>query len=202
MKFVKKFPEMNADIDHKLLNNQWTPIKEPKKFIYSLLLSVPFMILNAFISIKIIRLFTSISLSEFGITSDGLSITINLSLIFGFVFLLFFHEFIHLMFIPNFMKSKKTYVGLSIFGGFVITEEEILKPRYILITIAPFVIISILLPIFLGVFGGLTTVIKFLIIINAMASSVDMLTLILVLSQLPKQATLVSNGPKTYWNIK
>lgn len=26
----KKFPEMNADIDHKLLNNQWTPIKEPK----------------------------------------------------------------------------------------------------------------------------------------------------------------------------
>lgn len=107
MKFVKKFPEMNADIDHKLLNNQWTPIKEPKKFIYSLLLSVPFMILNAFISIKIIRLFTSISLSEFGITSDGLSITINLSLIFGFVFLLFFHEFIHLMFIPNFMKSKK-----------------------------------------------------------------------------------------------
>lgn len=32
-----------------------------------------------------------------------------------------------------------------------------------------------------------------------MASSVDMLNLLLVIKQLPKNATLKSNGPDTYW---
>ena len=109
------------------------------------------------------------------------------------------HEFFHLILIPNFAKSEKTFAGITLFGGFVVTEEEIARTRFILITVAPFVVISIILPILLGIFGLLTTTMKFLIILNAMASSVDLLTFFLVISQVPKNATLISNGPKTYW---
>ena len=109
------------------------------------------------------------------------------------------HELIHLILIPNFVKSEKTYIGFTLFGGFVITEEEISKSRYILITIAPFVIISIILPLVLGSLGLLTVTLKFLIILNAMASSVDLLNLLLIIKQVPKNAILKNNGPNTYW---
>ncbi|SDH86354.1 DUF3267 domain-containing protein [Alteribacillus bidgolensis] len=130
---------------------------------------------------------------------DKISIIINLEIVFLLVLLLLFHELLHLIFIPHFIKSEKTYAGLTLFGGFVITEEEISKARYIVITIAPFMIISIIFPLILSVFGLLTTTLKFLIILNAMASSVDMLNMFLIIKQVPKNATLKSNGPDTYW---
>ena len=109
------------------------------------------------------------------------------------------HELIHLILIPNVVKSEKTYIGFTLFGGFVITEEEISKSRYILITIAPFVIISIILPLVLGSLGLLTVTLKFLIILNAMASSVDLLNFLLIIKQVPENAILKNNGPNTYW---
>ncbi|WP_246055223.1 DUF3267 domain-containing protein [Pseudalkalibacillus caeni] len=109
------------------------------------------------------------------------------------------HELLHLVFIPDFLKSKSTSVGLTIFGGFVYTEEEISKPRYILVTIAPFIILSVALPLFLGGLGWLTPTLKFVILLNALASSVDILNLIILLTQVPKNGKLRSNGMKTYW---
>ncbi|MGE7910544.1 DUF3267 domain-containing protein [Lysinibacillus xylanilyticus] len=97
------------------------------------------------------------------------------------------------------MKSEKTSVGLTLFGAFVMTEEKISKPRYTFITIAPFIIISVIFPLILSICGLLTTTIKFLIILNSMGSSVDLLNVLLIIKQVPKNATLTSNGANTYW---
>ncbi|MGE7186383.1 DUF3267 domain-containing protein [Peribacillus sp. NPDC006672] len=199
MKILNKLPKSNPSSHLDLIKNGWIPMKEPKNLISAILLSIPLMIVSAIISIRVINIFSSISLSDFGLTPDAISITINLSVIFWLVLLLILHELLHLIFIPNFIKSEKTYVGLTLFGGFVITEEEISKSRYIFITIAPFMIISIIFPLILSVFGLLTTTLKFLIILNSMASSVDILNLLLIIKQVPKNATLKSNGPNTYW---
>lgn len=199
MKILNKFPKSNSSLHLDLIKNGWVPMKEPKTLISAILLSVPLMVVNAIISIGVINIFSTISLSDFGLLSDSISITINLGIIFWLVLLLILHELLHLIFIPNFIKSEKTFVGFTLFGGFVITEEEVSKSRYIFITIAPFMIISIILPLILSVFGLLTTTLKFLIILNAMASSVDMLNLLLIMKQVPKNATLKSNGPDTYW---
>lgn len=86
------------------------------------MLSTPLMIVAAIISIRVINIFPSISLSDFGLTPDAISITINLRSIFGLNLLLILHELLHLIFITNFTKSEKTYVGYALFGGFVITE--------------------------------------------------------------------------------
>ncbi|MEX3623123.1 DUF3267 domain-containing protein [Viridibacillus arvi] len=199
MKILSKLPKSNPSLHLELIKNSWIPMKEPKNLTSAILLSTPLMIVGASISIGVINIFSSISLSDFGLKPDSISITINLSSIFWIILLLILHELLHLIFIPNFTKSEKTYVGFTLFGGFVITEERISKSRYIFITIAPFIIISIILPLILSVFGLLTTNLKFLIILNSMASSVDILNLLLIIKQVPKNATLKSNGPNTYW---
>ncbi len=202
MKILNTLPKSKQSLHLELIHNGWVPIKEPKNVLSAILLSVPFMLVNVIISIGIIHIFSTISLREFGLSSDSLSITINLGIILWLALLLILHEFLHLVFIPNFIESEKTFVGFTLFGGFVITEEEIIKLRYIIITIAPFIIISVILPLLVSMCGLLTTTLKFLILLNAMASSVDMLNLLLILKQVPKHAILKSNGPKTYWKTQ
>jgi len=199
VRFINKLPKSNPTVHLELINNKWMPLREPKNVISAILVSTPLMIIAALISIWIIKMISSISLNEFGFTQSKFEFTFNLNLIVWLFVLVVIHELIHLIFIPNFIKSEKTYVGMMLFGGFVITEEEISKSRYMIITIAPFVIISIILPLLLSMLGLLTTTMKFLIILNAMASSVDLLNLLLIMKQVPKKAIIKNNGPNTYW---
>ncbi|MGE7997526.1 DUF3267 domain-containing protein [Lysinibacillus sp. NPDC093190] len=180
MKILNKLPKSNPHLHVDLIKNGWIPMKEPKNLTSAIFLSIPLMIVASMISIGVINIFSSISLRDFGFTSGGISITINLSVILGIVLLLIIHELLHLMFIPNFIQSEKTSVGFTLFGAFVITEEEISKSRYIVITVAPFMILSIIFPLILSVFGLLTTTLKFLVLLNAMGSSVDLLNLLLI----------------------
>jgi hypothetical protein len=68
-----------------------------------------------------------------------------------------------------------------------------------LISVAPFVVISLIMPLMLGVAGILGPLAICLILLNALGSSVDLLTLLLVAFQAPAGSRLVSNGWKTYW---
>ncbi|WP_284141550.1 MULTISPECIES: DUF3267 domain-containing protein [unclassified Virgibacillus] len=201
MKIKIGIPKVDNKKHIKLLENGWNPLKEPKSVGRAILLSIPLMIFNAFITVGVIEIFSSISLKEFGIdpTSDSLSISINLVGIVSLFLLIVIHELLHLVFIPNFIESKKTFIGFTLFGGYVLTEEVMSRSRYLLITISPFVIISIFLPILFSLLGILTPAFKIIILVNAMASSVDILNLILLFVQVPKGAKLISNGSKTYW---
>lgn len=199
MKMLTRIPKLNEKLHKELINNGWTVLKEPGNLAAAMILSIPFMAINLFIAVAGINIFSSLSLEEFGFTADSFSITINLSVIIAIILFVIFHELLHVIFVPNFTKSGKTYIGLSLFGGFALTEEELSKRRFILITIAPFLIISIMLPLLLGYLGSLTSGIKVFVMLNAMASSVDMLNMVLVLKQVPPNATLTNNGPKTYW---
>lgn len=202
MKIQYKLPKPDYNLHVELVKNGWTPLREPKNLAVAILLSIPLMVIAALISIGIINIFSTISFEEFGLTPDSFSITINLSIIFLIILIIVLHELLHLVFIPNFFSSKKTFVGLNLLGGFVISEDEIARSRYILITIAPFIIISVILPVILGIFGLLSSTVKLLIILNAMASSVDVLNLLLIVKQVPKNAILRNNGPRTYWKSK
>ncbi len=199
MKLIHKMPQSDEQKHLELIDHGWILLKEPKTFLLIIIVSIPLMIINTLICLGAIHIFSDITFQEFGIASVPFTITIDLGVILGIFLILVIHELIHLMFVPNFIKSRQTFIGLTIFGGFVYTEEEISKTRYIIITIAPFIILSILLPIILGLFGLLTTTLKFFILLNAASSSVDMFILFLLLSQVPKDSILKSNGMKTYW---
>lgn len=93
-------------------------------------------------------------------------------------------------------------MGITFLGGYVVTEEEIPKVRFLWITIAPFLIISVLSPLLLGALDILTTKLKVLILLNSIASSVDTLIFFLILKQVPRNSILRGNGLKVYWKAK
>ncbi|MFG6149275.1 DUF3267 domain-containing protein [Halobacillus sp. B23F22_1] len=199
MKLTTKIPEFNDQYHQHLMEKGWTPLKEPKKLITSILLSIPFMIINVIIAIGIIHFSTGIYFRDFGFDSNSFTITINLLSLVLFFVLLIIHESIHLVFVPNFIKSDRTFVGVNWLVGFVYTEQSITKSRFLLIALAPFLILSIVLPLILGTFGLLTSTFKLLIIINAAASSVDLFSSTIAAIQVPNQARIINNGVRSYW---
>jgi hypothetical protein len=201
IKLTMGVPEVNTIRDTGLINDHWVPLREPKNIMATLLLSTPIMAVCALITLAIASIFVPLSAAYFGIGTDQISITISLPFIAGIVILLAAHEFVHLLMIPGFARSDKTYIGLTYLGGFVYTEEIISKPRHIAVSVMPFLAISILLPVILGIAGLLNPSIILLAVLNSLGSSVDIFGLMLALTQVPAGARLTYNGMVTYWKI-
>ncbi|WP_292465818.1 DUF3267 domain-containing protein [Methanolobus sp.] len=202
MKIVSKIPATNSQRHDKLIGDGWTALKEPQSLMTAMAASIPLAILNLVLTIGIFWLFQPFRMADFGFNPDGFSISISLPAIAGLLLLLITHEMLHLVMVPDFLSSGSTYMGITYAGGFVYTEEEIPRLRYLLITILPFVIISVLLPLVLGSADLLATMAMALILLNSMASSVDVLSFILVATQAPVGSHMTSNGTKTYWKQK
>lgn len=163
IKVVNQLPKENKVLHNELMDHGWKVIKEPSSSAKALLLSIPFLLINTILVIGVINLFSMISLVEYGISDDGFHLSIQLIHIVWIIGMLICHEFIHLILVPNFLKSNKTIIGITFIGGFVYTEEAITRTRYIIITVAPFIALSILLPILLGLLGALTPILKFIL---------------------------------------
>ncbi|MFA4978100.1 MAG: DUF3267 domain-containing protein [Sphingobacterium sp.] len=140
-------------------------------------------------------------MKDFGIQQHGFSMAINVIDIIIIIIFIYFHEIIHLIFVPNFLNSDNTFLGLTWFGGYSYTEEIITKERYIFIAAMPFLLISVISVIILGSTGHLTPVMKFVCIINAVASSVDFFNIILISIQVPNKSKIVMNGQLSYYKM-
>lgn len=199
----KKFPQINSERHSELVANNWIQLREPQNLASAMLAAIPLMILSALLSLKIIDMFSPFSLADFGITPSQISVTIDLQDFVYFIGLsaviIFTHELLHLVFVPGFLTSDKAFLGITYFGGFAYSEEVLSKLRFILVLLAPFFVISIILPGILGALNLLNPLAEFIILSSAMGSGVDMLTLILVLIQVPADAYLTCNGMRTYW---
>ncbi|WP_256622925.1 DUF3267 domain-containing protein [Methanolobus chelungpuianus] len=174
-------------------------LKEPQRLMTAVAVSIQLMVLNVLLTVGIFSLFRPVSPSDFGFGQDGFSRTVSLEAVVGLSLLLIVHEMLHLVMIPGFASSDRTCAGITYAGGFVYTEEEIPKARYLLVTALPFVIISVLLPLVLGNAGLLTAGSMALILFNSMASSVDVLSMFLILTQASAGSRLTGNGTRTYW---
>lgn len=203
MKYARKIPDADPELREALLAAGWKKIKEPPNLILAILLSIPFMIINAVICYLILLIVDPASaylVTDF-IAADSWSVNIRFDYIIYVYLFVIAHEFIHLLFIPNFYRSEKTFIGIKPWGGFVFTTEEIGKGRFLIITVAPFMIISILAPVALGLSGLLGGFLVFIIFLNALASSVDMLNATLIASQVPRGSTIVGNGFESFYKV-
>ncbi|MBS4537100.1 DUF3267 domain-containing protein [Clostridium sp. D2Q-11] len=199
MKYAKTLPEGSEEKKRELLSNGWNTLKEPDSIRKMILYSIPFMIINIAITILMINIVSPFTLEEFGIMESGVEITLNFFHLLGLILMTSIHELMHLVFVPNFIRSDKTYIGLTLFEGFVHTEEKVKRNRFILISLAPFVILSIILPLVLVPLGLLTTSLKVYMILNAAGASVDVLNILLIYPQVPSKALITNNGIKSYW---
>ena len=155
------------------------------------------MLINGLIINSVFSLFGYSFLQVFPL--DSFSIQIRLDYLFFTYLVVILHEIIHLILIPNFKKSEITFFGIKVWGGFVFTKEKIGRNRYILISIAPFIILSIFLPLIIGVLNLLNGIFVFLAFINALASSINVLNIFLIFLQVPSEGLIVNNGFETYY---
>jgi len=118
MKFVGKIPPSDEKLSEKLVADGWTKIKEPKNLFTAILASIPFMIINGILAIFItIQFYNPIANI---IANQSFSVIINIVDIIYFVIasfiLIIVHELIHMIFIPNFIKSDKVCWGITLNG--------------------------------------------------------------------------------------
>jgi hypothetical protein len=185
-----------------LTASRWVKLKEPTTMLTAILASLPFMALNATITLLITGTFVPVSLEYFGIAGTSFSFQIDLlPLVFGVVGILVAHELVHLLCIPDFIRSDTTGIGITYGGGFVYTEEKLTRIRYLIISFAPFITISLIVPVILGMLDLLSPLVVGVLVLNSLGSSVDILVALLVLIQVPSRAFLVANGRDTYWKI-
>ncbi len=204
MKYVKRIPSTDEALRESMLEKGWNKIKEPPNLFTAFLFSIPFILINVLISYLIIALVDkeiAEAITELFAVGEW-SFTIRFDFIIYSYLLILFHEVFHLILIPNFMQSENTYFGIKPWGGFVFTTEKLSKGRFLLISLGPFLALSVIMPIILGFLGLLSGFLVFLVFLNAMASSVDTLNAFLILIQVPKSAVIVNNGFESYYKVK
>lgn len=203
MKYTKHLPKTDKNLSNQLLIDGWKKIKEPSNLTLATLLSIPFMLFCSIVFSKLIFYINPESKNFFKIT-NCISFTIQLNLktlifLAGIYLFTLLHELIHAIFISNALKSDKVYFGVRLFYGFVHTTEKISKFLFIIISIMPFILLSIVFPILLNIFGLLNKYTLFLCLLNALGSSVDFLNVFLILTQVPNKSYIITNGFETYF---
>jgi len=201
VRFAKKIPQTDQGLSASLIADGWFRIREAPNIIVAFFFSVPFMFINSLISYLVItqsdKEVASVIRDLF--VTGSWTLTIRIDYIIYIYIVIVLHEIVHLLFVPNFYKSDKTYFGIKLWGGFVFTTERISKGRFVIITLAPFLLMSVILPFILGQANMLNGFIVFLIFLNALSSSVDMLNTFLVAIQVPNGSMIINNGFESYY---
>ena len=201
LRYARSIPKLDLQLKERLTKEGWTKLKEPGSLPLAVLISIPFMLVNGLIFLLLIYLLKP-AIFNFGEIQPSIIITINLqSILYLLGAVLFFalHELFHALFVPNWKNSDQTFFGGTSMGLFIYTAERITRKTFIIISVMPYICLSLLTPILLSVVGWLNPYTIFLCLINALASSVDMLNLYLVLKQVPENSLIQLNGPETYY---
>lgn len=201
MKYVKRMPQTDRELSNELLGDGWKRIKEPGSFLTALLLSTPFMIINGVICWYLFLRYHK-PLTVVINDASSMAVQLNFNPIAALLLLLFLtllHELLHAVLIPNFIKSEITCWGVELRGGFVSTTEELSKSRFIIISLAPYIILSLFLPVALQLLGLLNSLLSFAAFFNALGASIDILGLSIVALQVPTNARIISNGSETFY---
>ncbi len=202
MKYTKHLPETDRQLSEQLKKSGWRKIKEPGSLAVAIILSFPLSLI-LFIGTAYTAYLIKPELFGF-IKSGSLEFYISVNwrpvLFFISIYLyMFVHEIVHVICIPNFVKSENTMWGLNGAFGFVVSTEPMNKTRFLLVTGMPFMalsLFSLLLFHFAGYLNGYTLA---LCLINAAGSGVDFLTFLLIAFQVKRNSTIISNGLETYY---
>jgi len=200
MHLSTRIPAPDPARERRLLDEGWILLDEPRSTAAALLSSAPSMLIAAAITLGIAALFVPVSPGFFGLGGgESFSVRIGLPALFAVIGVAVLHELVHLACIPRTARASRTSLCTGWAGLFVVCEEELERNRHLLISIAPFLAISVGGTLALGALGLLTPFLLAVLTLNAMGSSVDLLTASAVLRQVPKGAVIAAAGMRTYW---
>ena len=202
MKYIKEIPDENKNLTEELVKKGWNILKEPSSLSKTIALSIPVSVVLMAIAIGYLMLLFPEKLDMANVDGFSMEITINLNMILYIVGLLaytFLHEMIHALMIPNVFRSEKTYWGMNGCFGFVYSEEEVKRSRFVLISIMPLLVLTFAVPLVLKIAGISPWYILLLCVINAGGACVDIFNLILIIKQVPSSGMVLSNGMRTLY---
>lgn len=202
MKKIKKIPPENDLRRQMLFKEGWTPLKEPKSMPLLITLALPI----SFFLLYIVGFWLSFLFPEFqeNLNFTKISFRLNLYTLFyivGIFLYIFIHEMIHLFMIPKALQSEQTFWGLNGCFGFVYSEEILTKSRFMLVSIMPFILLSIVLPFLMSLIGIYKGYFMLLFLVNAAGSCVDIFNMLLIGFQVPSGGFVIGNGPSTYYKV-
>lgn len=204
LKYLRKVSKTDLELSNELSFKRWVKLKEPKNFKMSLLLIIPFAFTNTMLSFIVLMSFNNpIRKVMNNFSSSYISKYLNLYtfviIIISAILVMIVHKLLHIIFIPRFRNTDNIFWKYSVFGISFVTKEKLLKKRYIVVSLMPFFIISIMLPILFGVFNLINWTIIFLAIFNALISSIDVLKLYLIIIQVPKNSYIIRLKKSIYY---
>ncbi len=184
----------------------WSPIREPGPIAVQFL-AVPIALATLFVLIVLFGLV----LSRQTLRTAG-SLLINLPFFSSLVIVILLipiHELIHAFCTPSFGLTSQTLIGVwpSKLLFFAYYEGAISRNHFLLIFLAPFIVLSIL-PIGIVALAGVISLspavissLVLLSLLNGGAASGDLLGFGLALFQIPAKAQVRNKGWRTYWMI-
>ena len=183
MRYINKTPSIDINMKNKMINEGWKQLKEPSNIVMATLISLPIALLNVYICLIFISgINPNIKMVINSIIESGsINFKIKLTYIIYAYICILLHEIIHMILIPNFIKSKLTFISIKLWRGFVYTEEIIKKRRHLIITIMPFIILSFIVPFFMTIIGISSEYVFILAIINSAGACVDIMSFIIIL---------------------
>ena len=111
------------------------------------------------------------------------------------------HELLHAVCFKGGLTSQRVLFGLypKLFACYAAYNGRITWHRYIIIAVFPFLILTVIPLVVVAVFQVECKYLVEIILVNGMAPAVDMLTIITILKQVPRQSIVFSSGMTTYW---
>jgi len=113
------------------------------------------------------------------------------------------HELIHASLFPGGPLTEKVTLGFypRAVGCYAHFDGLLSRSRYVLICAGPLLVLTLLPLSVLTVFTpGWPYLLEF-ILANGLLSSVDILTIMFILKQVPRDSVLVNSGTETYWKV-
>lgn len=174
------------------LRPPWRPLREPRKITLVILLALPLGFLAA-----ALFAFAALLLS----TGDELVVTLDTASLLALVLLIPVHELMHALVVPGSLASAHLVLGFwpRSLLPYVHYEQELARSRFLLVTLAPLVVLSVLSLVLLRLFPALESFWLVFGLANALGSGGDLLAAGLVLVQVPRRAQLRNCGWLTYW---
>jgi len=191
MKLIFGKPPENSNFDPQL--EGWAPIKEPSPWIAQL------------IGIAVGALITVLLGVFWHLATPMRNFKIELGLLtlLSLVGIVVFHELIHAIFQPGYGITSNTYLGFwpSKLLFYAHYNSVLSKQRFMIVLIAPFILLSIIPLVFCVFFQYSSTLMCAISLFNAFLACVDVFGFILIYFTVPSGSVVQNKGWKTYYKI-
>jgi len=191
MRFI--FGAMPQDPEFDPKNQGWTSLREPGPGKIQLIA----IVMAVFVGLLLQLLFW-LAGADVSPLQNIRNVPIGLGIMLGIIPI---HELLHLLCFPCFGISENSIIGfwLRMFGAYVYYDGELSRNRAILISACPFMVLSIIPLLGSFVMLNISMLVVAVSYLNGLLCGADLISIFLLVKQVPSGAVVRNNGLHSYW---